>query len=116
MNTPTPDPATRRRQQRIAAELAGIDLALPGSIVERTMRCGNRGCRCRADPPQPHGPYLQWTRKVGGKTVTRLLTREQLDRYQPWLDNARRLRDLVTELEALTIKAVEHAEGWGTKS
>jgi hypothetical protein len=116
MNPPQPDRTTRRRQQRIARQLADLDFALPGSIVERMMRCGTPGCRCRADPPQMHGPYLQWTRKVDGKTTTKLLTTEQLARYQPWLDNARRLRELTTELEALTIHAVEQAEGWGAKS
>lgn len=114
MTTPTPSRATARARQRIARQLATIDYALPGSIVTRMMRCGNRGCRCRADPPQLHGPYLQWTRKVDGKTVTRMLTAEQLQRYQPWLDNAQRLRKLVHQLETLTTQTVEHAQGWGS--
>jgi hypothetical protein len=114
MSAPTPDKDTRRAQQRIARALAGIDYALPGSVVTRMMRCGTHGCRCKDDPPQLHGPYLQWTRKVDGKTITRMLTADQLDRYQPWLDNARRLRALVTELETLTIQEVEQSEGWGS--
>ena len=77
------------------------------------MRCGKRRCRCKNEPPQLHGPYIQWTRTVDGKTVTKLLTPEQLSRYQPWLDNAARLRTLVTALEALTVRAIKHAEGWG---
>lgn len=107
---------SRRAQRRIAAQLATIDWALPGTITERMMRCGKKGCRCGQDPPQLHGPYLQWTRTVNGKTVTKLLTREQLDRYQPWLDNARRLRELTADLEALTTQTVTDAEGWGAKS
>lgn len=107
------DPRLRRRQRRIAEQLARTDWALPGTVVTRMMRCGKRSCRCRQDPPQLHGPYIQWTRTVDGKTVTKLLTPEQLDRYQPWLDNARRLRELITQLEDLSIQAVEHAEGWG---
>lgn len=114
MSPPQPDPATRQAQQCITAELSTIDFALPGSITERRMRCGQRRCRCKDDPPQLHGPYLQWTRKVNGKTVTKMLTPEQLTRYQTWLNNARRLRELTTELETLTIQAVERAEGWGS--
>ena len=114
MSTPTSGRATARAQQRIAAQLAEIDYALPGSVVTRMMRCGNHRCRCRADPPQLHGPYLQWTRKADGKTVSKMLSAEQLNRYQPWLDNAQRLRELLHELEALTIRAVEQAEGWGS--
>jgi hypothetical protein len=103
----------RRAQQRIARQLGDIGFALPGTITERMMRCGKRACRCKADPPQLHGPYIQWTRTVNGKTVTKLLTPQQLARYQPWLDNARRLRELASKLETLSIEAVFTAEGWG---
>jgi Family of unknown function (DUF6788) len=108
----TIDPRLRRAQQHVARQLAQIDWALPGSVVTRMMRCGKRRCRCKDDPPQLHGPYIQWTRTVAGKTVTKLLTPQQLHRYQPWLDNARRLRQLAAELEMLTIRAVEQTEGW----
>ena len=114
MNPPQLDPVTQRAQQRIAAELSAIDFALPGSIVKRMMRCGKQHCRCKDDPPRLHGPYLQWTRKSNGKTVTKMLTVQQLDRYQDWLNNAGRLRRLVNELETLTIQTVKQTEGWGS--
>lgn len=74
--------------------------------------CGKAGCRCQGDPPVLHGPYLSWTRAVGGKTVTRKITVEQRGRYQEWFDNARRLHKLVTELETLSMQAIGKAEGW----
>jgi hypothetical protein len=98
--------STRRQQARaaaIAAELASLGLALPGTLIERHVRCGKPRCRCHADPPVLHGPYWQWTRKAAGKTVTRLVPDDQLDDYRQWLDNHRRLRALVAELEALTL-------------
>jgi len=50
------------------------------------MRCGKPTCACRDDPPSLHGPYIQWTRTLNGKTVTRYLSEDQLARYQPWFD------------------------------
>src|SRR5262249_28277459 len=97
---------TRRQQARaaaIAAELASLGLALPGTLIQRHPRCGKPGCRCHADPPALPGPYGQWTRKLDGKTITRLVPEDQLDDYRQWLDNHRRLRALVAELEALTL-------------
>lgn len=107
----TPRPSEQRAQQRLTAALAEVGFALPGSVVVRHMRCGKRTCRCRAEPPQLHGPYHQWTRKVAGKTVTRYLTAEEAARYQPWFDNARQLRHLTAELEALSVAVVERAKG-----
>ena len=81
---------------------------LSGSLVERLTRCGSTGCRCHADPPQLHGPYLTWTRKVDNKTVTRTLDTAQADALRPLLDNlSRRLRELTTELEALALQQVK---------
>lgn len=107
---PAPSARHRRTQQRIARRLAEIDFALPGSVVRRRVRCGKPGCRCGTDPDALHGPYLQWTRKSGGRTVTRLLTEEQAARYERWWRNARALRALVGELEALSVSALEAAE------
>jgi hypothetical protein len=115
MDIPVPHDA-RRAQQAIARRLGEIGFTLPGTITERMMRCGKRTCRCRADPPQLHGPYIQWTRTVNGKTVTKLLTPGQLERYQPWFDNTRQLRELATQLETASIDAITAAEGWGANS
>lgn len=96
--------ATRRG---LANELAQIEGVLPGSVVVRHMRCGKARCACKAEPPSLHGPYIQWTRTVDGKTITRFLNPDQLARYQPWFDNARRLKQLVARLEILSVRALE---------
>ena len=83
----SPTPAQQARAAAIAAEiaarLADVSFALPGTLADRMTRCGYPGCRCHADPPRPHGPYHQWTRKKDGKTATRILTDDQLADYRP---------------------------------
>ena len=101
----------QRRRGEIVAEIAALGFALPGSLVERRSRCGRPNCRCHADPPKLHGPYLSWTRKVNNKTVTRNVPADQADRYREWTNNARRLRNLVSELEALAVREVEGPHG-----
>lgn len=102
-----PSPAQRSARDRIAAELAAAGFALPGTLTIRAYACGKPGCRCHADPPRLHGPYAEWTRKIGGKTVTRRLTPAELAEYQPLFDNARKLRALLTELQDLTLEIIE---------
>jgi hypothetical protein len=102
--------AHQAEAEKIAAELAAIaatGMVLPGSITERRTRCGRRNCACHATPPRLHGPYWQWTRKVAAKTVCRWLTPGQHHDYQPWIDNDRRLRELLARLEALGTAALE---------
>ena len=111
MTKPASKPPFAATRRALADALAEIDGLLPGSVVVRHMRCGKRGCACKADPPALHGPYIQWTRTVRGRTVTRYLSEAQLARYQPWFDNARRLKDLVAKLEIASLQAVETAEG-----
>lgn len=73
-------------RQELAEALGQIDGLLPGSVAVRHMRCGKLGCACKADPPTLHGPYIQWTRTVKGKTVTRYLNQDDSARYQSWFD------------------------------
>ncbi|MDA8183474.1 MAG: hypothetical protein M0035_03460 [Actinomycetota bacterium] len=96
----------RTRQARIAAELGKAGFALPGTVLVRTT-CGKKNCGCHADPPRLHGPYVQWTRKINQKTVTRNLTDEQWQRYKEWFENAKRLRELLADLETLSMEIFE---------
>jgi hypothetical protein len=112
-----PAPADRSADQAraaIAAALGQIGFTLPGTITIRRTRCAKPRCACAADPPSLHGPYIQWTRTVHGKTVTRTLTPAQYQAYAPWFANARRLRALAAELEALSLAEMARAEGWTT--
>ena len=104
-------PPTQQLRQ-LLEQLSQLGFCLPGSLTTRKMRCGNPRCRCKADPPQLHGPYTYWTRKVHGRTVAQLLTTEQHERYQPWIENDRRLRELISQLEALSIQTAHQHEGW----
>jgi hypothetical protein len=111
-----PTPAQQARAAAIAAEitarLAGLPFALPGTLADRKTRCGYPGCRCHADPPRLHGPYHQWTRRKNGKTATRILTDDQLADYRPWFGNHRRLRQLLAELEELSLAIAEADPRW----
>jgi len=106
------DRSADQARAAIQAALGQTGVCLPGSIVIRRTRCGKPACACKADPPALHGPYIQWTRTVNGKTVTRILTPAQYDTYAPWFASARRLRALAAELEALSLAEMARAEGW----
>ena len=103
-----PTATQRAALAEITAEIAAAaGLALPGTLAVRAYACGKPNCRCHADPPRLHGPYAEWTRKIGGKTVTRRLTDTELAEYQPLFDNAKKLRALLADLQDLTMEIIE---------
>jgi|SRR5271165_3964179 hypothetical protein len=107
-----PTGQAKQRRRQIMADIAKLGPCLPGSLVTRSSRCGTPSCRCHTDPDRLHGPYLSWTRKVDDKTVTRNLDSEQAQRYRPWFENSKRLRALVSELEAVSAQMAVEAEQW----
>jgi hypothetical protein len=97
----------QQQYRDLAAQLATIGMIHPGSVTRRFTRCTSPGCKCNADPPQPHGPYYQWTAKVNGKTVTRRISEREAGCYQEWIANDRQLRDVIDQMRQIAAKVAE---------
>jgi hypothetical protein len=106
-------PAQQAARGTIAAQIAAAGFALPGTLTVRAYACGKPNCRCHADPARLHGPYAEWTRKIGGKTITRRLTPAELADWQPLFDNAKKIRALLAELQDLTLEIIEASPDQG---
>ena len=99
------------RRQALAAEIAALPPALPGSLTERLTRCQTEGCHCRAEPAVLHGPYWAWAHRHDGRQVTRAITADQAERLRPFIDADRKLHDLVRQLEDLAVNDVDRLIG-----
>lgn len=95
------------RYRQLAGQLADIGPISAGTLTRRYTRCTSPGCKCRAEPPKPHGPYWQLTRKIDGKTVTRRLTPAQAKLYREWIANDRRLRRTIDHMRTIAAKAAD---------
>jgi Family of unknown function (DUF6788) len=102
----TENAAARAQAKALAKAIAEIGFVLPGTLSERYLTCTHAGCHCHGDPPQLHGPYWYWTRKVNAKTVSKLLRADQVADYHAWFENRKRLRDLVHQLEELSLSVI----------
>jgi hypothetical protein len=96
-----------RRYRELLGEITEIGFIRSGSVAPRFNYCGKPNCRCHADPPQPHGPYFQWTAKVNGKTVNRRLSAREAELYEEWIGNDRRLRAIIEELRQVAEEATK---------
>lgn len=101
------DRRDRLRYAELQRALAHVGFFRRGTLLERHMACAAPSCRCHADPPQLHGPYWQWTRKLRGKTVGNYLSAEQARLLQDWIANARRLDEILAEMQQLSLSITE---------
>lgn len=101
--------ATRdeNRFRTLKASLADLGPFRRGTVLRRFVPCGKTGCRCQADPPQLHGPYYEWTRKVKGKTVSVRVTKEQARLLKQWIANARRLDKILADMQRVSDRLTE---------
>jgi hypothetical protein len=87
---------------QIKQEITGLGADLqPGRLTQQYNVCGKAGCRCKANPPQRHGPYYQLSFTRKGKSRTQFVKREDLLLLQQQVRNYQRLKTLMDRWVAL---------------
>ena len=77
-----------------------------------SVSCDSRAGSTRAAHPaaQPtakqHTHASYWTRKVRGRTVSLLLTEDELVLYREWIENNRKLERLVKEMRHVSSRVL----------
>jgi hypothetical protein len=88
--------------QKIKVEIMTLGLELqPGLLTPQYNVCGSPGCRCKADPPQKHGPYYQLSFTRKGRSRTQFVRRHDLSLVEEQVRNYQRLKKLTDRWVAL---------------
>lgn len=104
---PVPTRAEAAEKRALLARIDHDGWFLRGTLLQVANRCGTPTCRCKDDPPQLHGPYWQWSRKVDNKTVSIRLTDAQAELVSGWITNARLVDQHLAELAELSGQVTE---------
>ena len=97
--------AYEERHRELAERLSLLGFMYEGSVVRQWLTCGKDSCVCHRDPSRKHGPYVYWTSKVKGRTVSRLLFPEEVGLYEEWIRNRKTFREIQRRMLALAKKA-----------
>lgn len=104
--------ALRGQIREVKRELAKLEVLRPGSLSRQFNVCGSPGCRCKATPPQKHGPYYHLSYTRNGKGGTLSIQKDDVPTVRTALANYARFKrlvdrwiDLATELSDLEIEA-----------
>jgi hypothetical protein len=92
---------------RVKSRLNSKELILNGSLTKQYKQCGKLNCRCNENQKLWHGPYLIWTRKVKGKTVTKTLNRNQAIAVKKAIREMKQLNLIVERWKVLSLKEIE---------
>ncbi len=84
-----------RQIERVKGQLDALGDLRPGSLSTQYNVCGTPGCRCKATPPEKHGPYYQvsFTRK--GKSSSKFVRKEDLNTVRRELKNYEVMKTLM---------------------
>ncbi|MDQ3764809.1 MAG: hypothetical protein M3460_25795 [Actinomycetota bacterium] len=87
------------RRRRLASRLGDVEQVLAGSVVEQTRRCGKAGCRCSEG--QPHGPYVYFAAKTGGRGRLRYVPSTLVAAVRARLARAEQVEAVLAEISAI---------------
>ena len=92
------------RRDRLREELGAVGDLRPGTLVERFRKCGKPTCHCAREGDPGHGPVWTLVFSARGKSKTRVIPPQAVERTRAQVAEYRRLR-------ALTAELVEVSEG-----
>ena len=97
--------------RNLKLQILSLGWARPGCVIIHYMPCGNPSCRCMAKSPKLHGPYIDWSHKIGGKSKSRRLSEEQAKKAKEWAENYKRLKNLLRQMEKLALQETDRILG-----
>ena len=93
--------------RHLAERLSQIGFLWAGSINHRYLKCGNPRCACRKDPDARHGPYIYWSTKKAGKTISKRLSVDEAQVFEQWIANRQELKQIVDSMMAVSEQAID---------
>ena len=84
-----------RQIERVKGQLAALGDLRPGSLSTQYNVCGTPGCRCKATPPEKHGPYDQVSLTRKGKSSSKFVRKEDLNTVRRELKNYEVMKTLM---------------------
>lgn len=97
------------KRQKLLEQLGRFPPTLRGSLRLHENVCGNPKCRCKdRDKPVKHGPYHYLSHRYDNKTQTIFLTKKKLEHAREWIENHKRLINIVYELSQINFKLLRY--------
>ena len=102
--------ALKKRYTGLQKQLGQVGYICNGTVMSTYRKCGKPNCNCNDDPKMEHGPYHIWTRKEKGKTVTRSLTKKQANLCSEYMQNFKKMENIIEEMKRISAQIIEQSK------
>lgn len=104
MSRPLSLSSLRKHKASLLNKIANLGDFRPGSLTERFRTCGKARCHCAREDSPGHGPSWSVTRKVGGKTVTKVVKPDAVDATREQIATYHQFKDLAHDLVETNVR------------
>ena len=91
--------ALLRRRERLVKKLPPLSELVRGSLIERHLRCGKRGCHCTKG--EGHGAWYLTVTFAGGRTEQVTVPEAWIPTIRGWLKNYQRWWEIIEKVSAI---------------
>ncbi len=78
-----------------------------GTLVRKTLPCGQSYCVCKRDPAKRHGPYYYWHFLRQRRLTSRVLSPAQAVIVRQAIKNNKRAKRILKRWELETVKVIQ---------
>lgn len=97
-----------KKMQSLKNKIFQLEDILVGTITKINKKCGKQYCACMKGDKFLHGPYYIWTRKENAKTVTKTLTKNQVDYCKKAIRNMKLLKKIIKNWKNISLDKIQN--------
>ncbi len=116
MNQETAIEELHTKKKQILQTISELDDFRQGSLSPRYRKCGKPYCHCAKEGSNGHGPLWIVTRAVEGKTVSKAIPKERVEKTFKQIDTYHQFQNLVREYTEVNIKICDAQFEAGTEA
>jgi hypothetical protein len=97
----------KKNYKKLIKQIHGVGFVIKVSIGTVYYKCGYKNCICNKDKSKRHGPYYVLTKKEKAKTISKKLSKKQVDVCKTYIENNKKLKAIIDKMRTLSSKSLD---------
>jgi hypothetical protein len=97
----------QKKYKELIKQIGEVGFIIKGSIGTVYYKCGYKNCICNKDNSKRHGPYYVLTKKEKGKTISKKLSKKQVEVCKTYIENNKKLKAIIDQMRNLSSKLLD---------